>query len=81
MEIFYIGEYMAAINNINIKAMNLSIKWSTEHLDHNYLNDFLSAEITPTSISDDLKSADKTVDKHVIATWKTFHSTWLSEFN
>ena len=26
MEIFYIGEYMAAINNINIKAKNLSIK-------------------------------------------------------
>ena len=32
-----------------------------------HLNLGLSFETTPTSISDDLKSADNTVDRHVIA--------------
>ena len=35
-----------------------------------YLNEGFSAVIIPTSISEDLKSADSTVDKHVMATCK-----------
>lgn len=33
----------------------------------NYLNAGFSTEITPTSISEDLKSADNTVDRQVMA--------------